>query len=93
MESDKRAVAIDDVFAWDARRQELLTARQRQARALFIDVTAFGFTLRIFRSDAPKVFADLEASIGAELAEIEGKFAALGVTPTEWTAADGGESQ
>lgn len=90
MASDKkREVSIDDAFRWDARRLELLTVQHNLGRALFVDVTVWGFVLRIFRDDAPKVFADIAASVAAELAEIEAKFAALGITPTDWAAPEG----
>ncbi|MFN3624403.1 MAG: hypothetical protein ACK4TP_10110 [Hyphomicrobium sp.] len=84
--TDKREIGIDEAFQWDARRQEILTARHNIGRSLFIDVTAWGITIRIFRDDAPKVLADLDAALGAELADIEARFRALGVKPSDWTA-------
>ncbi len=90
-EDGKNEVDLGDMVRWDDRRQELLTMRHNLGRSLFVDVNAWGFTLRIFRVDAPKVFADMEASVATELAELEAKFAGLGIIPSEWTAPEGGE--
>lgn len=81
----KREVALEDAFQWNDRLQELRTVRHNLGRALFIDVTVWGFAHRMFRDDAPKVFADIEAKLKAEIDEIEARFRALGIIPSEWT--------
>ena len=82
--TDKREIGIDEAFQWDGRRQELLTARHNIARSVFIDVTAWGISIRIFRDDAPKVLADIDEALRSELADIDARFRALGITPSTW---------
>jgi len=83
--TDKREANIDELLTLDERRLELLTVRHNLAKALYIDVLVWGFSHRIFRSDAEKVFADIDTAAQQELSEIEEKFRALNVTPSEWT--------
>ncbi len=47
---DKREVDITEVFAWDARREELLTVRHNLNRSLFVDVTVWAMHQRCLRT-------------------------------------------
>ena len=91
--TDKREANIDELLTLDERRLELLTVRHNLAKALYIDVLVWGFSHRIFRSDAEKVFADIDTAAQQELSEIEEKFRTLGVTPSEWTPPPGDGAQ
>lgn len=92
-DTGKREADLGELFAWDERRRELLTVGHNLRRSLFIDVTVWGYAHRMYRDDAPKVFADIEARLAAELSEIEAKFRAVGVRPSEWTAPEEGEGE
>lgn len=82
-----RSLSMDEVkeaLDWDARRRELLLIRHKLRRAIQIEVHVWGLAHTIYRDDAPKVFADIDARLETETYVLERQITERGLTPSTW---------